>query len=463
MWKKMDGIWCCKTGYLTQNMLVNPTLQYVFTYLDQISDLVKQVPEILHIVLATYERNANLERVFEMLCSQTHQDIHLHLLDNNTDTELHKGVDEVIDQFRDKLCITLHRPLQNTHCIGRVLLIKELLSEYVMESVVIFDDDQLFDIDWLAMFMRDRKPMSTLSWYGKIYSECDYWKSDLTYTDIEMLRKPDVTKFTYFGPGGCIFDSRLFLFDELYNYEQYSSDIYKIDDIWLSFVFSRYLNIPFYRCFKHPSECIDRNKLSKMTWAQLKDSKPKLMKMLCNDWGWDVVNKQPLCQTYNSKYSTIYALYDTPEQYYHLKLLLSTHHINAHFTRSNIIDEIGGSEKIIDITTEITKENMYGINYGTYRPDIFDWKRYLRDNRPMYRWYKKRYNQVTSAHACTHFITKGRHNGNPAYILNTNEPYIYNFDWEKYVKYTPDICMPNDSNVDVLEKFAFCDFCLHNA
>mgnify|MGYP006119769533 FL=1 len=67
--------------------------------------------------------------------------------------------------------------------------------------------------------------------------------------------------------------------------------IFKMDDIWMSFVFNKYLDIPFYRAFKPPHECIDSQDLSKMTWFKLKEDKPKFMRLLCDTWGWDVISK----------------------------------------------------------------------------------------------------------------------------------------------------------------------------
>ena len=457
MWKKMDGIWCCKTGYIIQNILHTPTLQYVFTRLDKICAHIKQIPEILHIVLATHERNANLERVFSMLCSQTHKDIHLHLLDNNTDTELNKGIDEVIEQFHDKLCITLHRPLQNTHCIGRVLLIKDLLTKYVMEYVLIFDDDQLFASNWLKTMVLDRKPMSTLGWYGKLYSKCDYWKSTLTYKDIEWRRKPDVTRFTYFGPGGCIFDARLFLFDELYNYESYSPDIYKIDDIWMSFVFSRYLNIPFYRSFTPPNKCIDAKNLSKMTWAQLKNEKPALMKMLCDKLGWEVVKPQSMCNTLNSKYATIYAIYNTLEQYHKMKTELVRKNINACFVTD--IPQESRNTMTVDENTQLTNEMLYRLDNYKYKPDMFDWRRYLNDYPAMHNWYKRHYTVVNEKQVCRHYLEKGRNQGKNAYVVNSDKPYVYNFDWKLYLNENPHIIIPKCADAFMSEWIAFSYLC----
>jgi len=279
---------CVKMGVLyKQNININE-LSYLKT--EQLcSEFVYNEP--LHIVLATYERCENLKRVFSMLQSQTVKNIHLHLIDNNTNPNMHKKINFIVKQYTNQYQITIHRPYKNLHCISRLLLIRGLLIQYMMNYVVIFDDDQLFESDWLEALVRERKPMSTLGWYGKTYSVCDYWKSDITYTDLEKKRRKDVTKFTYFGPGGCMFDARLFLFAELYEYEKYGNDIHKMDDIWMSFVFSKYLNIPFYRSFKPPIECINKKDMSKMTWFKLKDLKPKFMSMLCEKYGWDVVTK----------------------------------------------------------------------------------------------------------------------------------------------------------------------------
>ena len=85
-----------------------------------------------------------------------------------------------------------------------------------MEYVVIFDDDQVHHKDWIEKMVNGCKPMSILSWYGKIFESCDYWNRKankdniLTYAHIEYKKKPEINKFKYFGPGGCIFDTNIF-------------------------------------------------------------------------------------------------------------------------------------------------------------------------------------------------------------------------------------------------------------
>ena len=48
----------------------------------------ESIENTIHIILATFNRNKNLERIFKMIKSQTKQNIHLHLIDNNTEKSL---------------------------------------------------------------------------------------------------------------------------------------------------------------------------------------------------------------------------------------------------------------------------------------------------------------------------------------------------------------------------------------
>jgi len=269
----------------------------------------KPLDEVVHVLLATYERNKNLHPVINMLKTQSSKNIHLHLLDNNTDPIIQKGVDTILGELDATIPITMHRPGENTHCFGRITYIRKLMSEYLMEYIVVFDDDQIFEAKWIENMVRDRKPLSILSWYGKLFNTCDYWKSTLTYWSIQHRTQPEVKEFTYFGPGGCIMDTNLFLFNELYDYKKYSEDILAIDDIWLSFTLKKYMNIPFHRNLLHPLTCIDWRDNTKMTWVGIKDKKKDLMSHLSNTYEWDVTKPAPTAFNVNSVFERVYLLY----------------------------------------------------------------------------------------------------------------------------------------------------------
>ena len=265
--------------------------------------------ETIHVLLATYERNANIREVLTMLQTQTFKNIHLHILDNNVDSKIQHELDIILTEFIDKLQITVHRPGWNSHCFGRITCIREMMDKYLMEYVVIFDDDQIFDKNWIENMVRDRRPLSTLGWYGKTFKTCDYWNSTLTYWAIQNKKWPHIKEFTYFGPGGCILDINLFLFNEIYDYKKYSEDILAIDDIWLSFVLKKYINIQFHRNMIHPIKCIDWRDHTKMTWSNIKDKKKDLLAYLSTNYEWDVTKPTQNTSSVNSIFDRVYYLY----------------------------------------------------------------------------------------------------------------------------------------------------------
>lgn len=297
--------------------------------------------EKLHLIMATYKRNQYLDKVFSALQDQTFSNIHLHILDNNENKEFQEELDTIIE--KSSLTITLHRYNYNYHCISRIFLIKELLKTTYMEYVVIFDDDQIHHKDWIEKMVNHRKPMSILSWYGKIFESCDYWNRKankdniLTYAHIEYKKKPEINKFKYFGPGGCIFDTNVFFFQECYEFSKYSKDIIKIDDIWMSFLFDKYLHIPFHRLLYHPLECADRN-VNEKTWIEVKDEKNDLMKYFNSNFLWNVIKPCKEFYTLNNVFDCVYAIYTNNNTLFKLKKQFLIHNIRAVFIFSENLD-----------------------------------------------------------------------------------------------------------------------------
>lgn len=281
----------------------------IFEKVEAKSSVKTEIPPLnheIHLLLATYKRNNNVPLVLDMLKTQTVKNIHLHLLDNNEDTNTQKELDSLLDPFYKQLTISLHRYNKNLHCFGRISVVKEIIQYHMMDYIVIFDDDQIYHETWLEDMIHKAQPLSTLSWYGKIFKVCDYWKSILWYNEIEKMVRPEVKEWSYFGPGGSMIDIQLFSFEELYQYEKYSQDIRAIDDIWMSFVFKKYLDIPFHRNITHPKCCIDADKLKKMTWANIKDKKSVLFKTLSKKYEWDVTKTTHNYYNINSFFDKIY-------------------------------------------------------------------------------------------------------------------------------------------------------------
>lgn len=294
-----------------------------------------------HLIMATFCRNKNLVKIFDMILQQTNKNIHLHLIDNNTELHLQKEIDALIEKYNDKIHISLHRYNYNYHCITRLYIIKDLYRRTYLENVIIFDDDQLYDEHWVDMYIKNFKPLSVLSWYGKIFEKDDYWNKGanyeniLSYGDLEFSRKQHIKKFAYFGPGGCIIDVNLFLLNELYRFNNYSDNIFKIDDIWMSFVFSKFLSIPFHRLVYHPKECIDRNIKTKMTWANISDEKSNLFKKFIHNYDWSVNSENKPLNTVNKSFDIVYALYNNNTDFDKLKQCFVNHNICVKFVFYN--------------------------------------------------------------------------------------------------------------------------------
>ena len=322
----------------------------------------KYVPDTIHVIMATYERNENLEIIFNSLCEQSEKKFHFHLLDNNIDKEKQKEIDIIIERFSEKLHISLHRYNYNYHCIARLYIIQNLIKLGFVEYVIVFDDDQLHHSNWIENILSNKKSLSTLSWYGKIFDNNNYWfegsdlKKILTYNAIEEKRREDVKRFKYFGPGGCIFDINLFLFNELYHYQKYSNYIFKFDDIWLSFALDKYMNIPFHRMMYHPKECIDRNNLQNMTWAKCKLEKPLLFNYLSQKYDWNVLDVQEPFITVNTFFSKIYVLYENNHQLLKMKQILLEMNIAANF----VFNE-NRTVTVRNIFEEAVQENLQSV------------------------------------------------------------------------------------------------------
>lgn len=348
---KEDAFWACKNTVLL-DILKQKSYEEIknLNILSCVKDVVNRknknkqkirceyTEPVLHVVMATYMRNNYLPKIFDMLTRQTYKNFCLHLIDNNSDKSLQKGIDNMINKYSRKINIKLHRNYCNKHCISRLLYIRELLDTEYLEYVIIFDDDQIHYKNWFERMIKECKPLSTLSWYGKIFEKSgDYWNrySDknniLTYTDIELHAKPDIKVFKYFGPGGCIFDANLFLLNELYNYERYSDLIYKLDDLWLSFMFDKYLHIPFYRIMYHPKECLDRKDPKNSTWYRCINDKSELMKMLCEKYSWNIIEKNQKIYTLNNVFTRVYVLFSNYKNVEYINNLLINMNVSACF------------------------------------------------------------------------------------------------------------------------------------
>jgi len=109
-----------------------------------------------------------------------------------------------------------------------------------MDVVFFVDDDQYWLPDFLTGLLSYHRPQGMTTWYGKTFSKkspstgtADFWTSDILWSDIATQALPNVTTFAYGGPGGSVFDTNLWLFDQqLLRLRGDLREYYEFDDVW---------------------------------------------------------------------------------------------------------------------------------------------------------------------------------------------------------------------------------------
>ena len=280
-------------------------------YNTKVTDYIKNLPKLqqlkryIHIILCTYNRNNSLVHCLKSLDEQINaHNIIVHLINNNINN---KDINQITSQFKNIKIITYDNII-NYHCYYRIYFAKNLLKKYLLDKVIIIDDDQYYNKNWVAKMIELYRPLCVCSWYGKQFNtnKPNYWNPTITYDNIIAGNKKDIKNWKYFGPGGCIIDTNLFLYNELDRFENYDNDIIKIDDLFMSYIFDKHLNIKFNRIFSCPSkvELDDDNR----TWISIKDQKNNLFNSFIKNYGWDVKMKTNNFITINEYFDKIYIL-----------------------------------------------------------------------------------------------------------------------------------------------------------
>lgn len=77
---------------------------------------------------------------------------------------------------------------------------------------------------------------------------------------------------------------------------------------------------------------------------------------------------------------------------------------------------------------------------------VFDWRRYIQDHPDLQRAFGKG-GPVHLNDATCHYLSHGKREKRKVFILGTNEPYVYDFDWKMYDKLNPDVFIQRHRNV----------------
>jgi hypothetical protein len=140
-----------------------------------------------------------------------------------------------------------------------------------------------------------RTPRTYTCWYGKKwqFNQVDYWNdSIITHKDVYNNLYKECTDFHYGGTGGSIIDVTIFNIDsELWTIPTDLPSticIYKIEDLWLSFILRKIYHWNIKRSFLPDTKsiafkpgCVDKDALA----TSLKKEKNIFLKYLIHKYG----------------------------------------------------------------------------------------------------------------------------------------------------------------------------------
>lgn len=260
----------------------------------------EMIIEEIHIVMCYWKRIDNIEKQIEMLNNQTYSKrIILHILNNNLEN---KEILEIqINSFKCKynnIRILLTHYDNSYFGFQRFIYIKDvLIKNYIIDYVIIIDDDHIFENDWVEKMYNLRTPKTYICWYVKKWrkNNIDYWTdSIITHTDCRLNKNLSINDKLHYGATcGCIIDINIFNeTSELWNTPTNLPEnvtVYNIEDLWLSFVINYYYDWNIKRSFLTEKLSLNTNTKNSdinehSLWKTLKREKKILLEYLVNNY-----------------------------------------------------------------------------------------------------------------------------------------------------------------------------------
>jgi len=311
------------------------------------------------LVLATYKRNYYIDIVLNNLSNHSYKNFELTLIDNNDDIKTQIELDSILKKYKETLKIKLIRNNFNYHCMSRFYFARNyVIKNNIADYVIIFDDDHEFEMDWVKKMIIEFKPLKIFSWFVKNFSVINYWKG-----------KSCDELFTYFGPGGSIIDSSFFIYNPLFNFNEYSINAIKLDDIWGSFIFNRFLGINFIRSSLHKPINLNikykKNHKNKIynTYNTMRHKKNKMLTMLHSQYGWEITKQQHVTNTINNYFDKIYLLEDHSNE---LVEQLKEHNIVASYKSKQDLEAVTNNNTRILVfmnNIKLSKNFIHNFDY----------------------------------------------------------------------------------------------------
>jgi hypothetical protein len=255
-------------------------------YLNNLEAKDKIIDDI-NIIMCSWKRTHVMSEIIKSLENQTiSENIVLHIVNNNKDEV--ENIKKIIKN--SKIRINLENYNNENNVFERFYYANKLLKNKLNDYVIFIDDDQYFDANIIENLWNKRKPMTMVTWYGKIFNRNDlnYW-IDTSYCLNNT--KTELERFDYGGTGFCVIDSNIFTDEsEVFNLPSVNIDVKKIDDLWLSFVIKEKYGWEIERSFLPPKNFKDKKTNSVSLFSFLKEEKQIFLEYLVNERNWVLNN-----------------------------------------------------------------------------------------------------------------------------------------------------------------------------
>jgi len=264
--------------------------------LEQIDYLNNKQPKIkleedIDIIMCSWKRENNLIKIIECLNKQTVANkIIFHIINNNKDNI--EYIDSILENLKSSIKINIKHYDNLYFGFQRFIYIKDFIYKKKNSNyVIIIDDDQTFESDWVEKLYNLRQPKTYTCWYGKIFDKknINYW---YPYFGMPYLLKnnkqTNLNKFHYGGTGGSIIDINIFN-EKSYLWkipDDIPTSIYNIEDLWLSFIITYYYDWNINRSYLPIIEIDYKESLNKALYKDLKDNKSVILEYLQNKYNW---------------------------------------------------------------------------------------------------------------------------------------------------------------------------------
>ena len=204
----------------------------------EISILGQVASEIIHVVVALYDRNNTSAFLAAIAGSSIPDGFRIKVYLANNDPRRSDSL-----KFNARLhsssyvSFNVEDMSRNLHGFSRFLLVRSLLRrDKAMNYVIFLDDDQYLLRNSLFTLWSQKVPRSIVSWYGKCWNakvrSLSYWQPKHGMSAV--LTKSKHPRFWHYaGTGFSVIDTRIFQDERIFDIPH---DYMFVEDLWLSYV-----------------------------------------------------------------------------------------------------------------------------------------------------------------------------------------------------------------------------------